>query len=95
MKNSDESIDVYNVILSIEAQQFFETSSASLQRRLDRCFDQLKLNPRFHPNIKSLRGNFAGRYRYRIGDYRVVYYVNDEERQVVVTAIAHRREVYE
>jgi mRNA interferase RelE/StbE len=33
-------------------------------------------------------------YRIRIGDYRVVYEINDAEQTVFVTIIAHRREVY-
>jgi mRNA interferase RelE/StbE len=38
----------------------------------------------------------AGRddYRVRVGDYRIVYAVNDAERLVLVARIAHRREVY-
>ena len=38
----------------------------------------------------------AGRddYRIRIGDYRVVYAVDDTKRLVIVARIAHRREVY-
>ncbi|WP_396772269.1 type II toxin-antitoxin system RelE/ParE family toxin, partial [Microcystis aeruginosa] len=29
------------------------------------------INPRNHPNIKSLKGELSGYYRYRVGDYRV------------------------
>ena len=38
----------------------------------------------------------AGRddYRIRVGDYRIVYALDDEERIVIVARIAHRREVY-
>jgi mRNA interferase RelE/StbE len=38
----------------------------------------------------------AGRddFRIRVGDYRVVYAVDDSERFVIVARIAHRREVY-
>jgi mRNA interferase RelE/StbE len=38
----------------------------------------------------------AGRddYRIRVGEYRIVYSVADEERVVIVARIAHRREVY-
>jgi mRNA interferase RelE/StbE len=38
----------------------------------------------------------AGRddFRIRVGDYRVVYSVDDAERLVIVARIAHRREVY-
>jgi mRNA-degrading endonuclease RelE of RelBE toxin-antitoxin system len=57
---------------------------------------QLKINPSYHPNIKILRGDLAGYYRYRVGDYRVVYYITEEpEPLVIVTVIAHRSEAYE
>ena len=38
----------------------------------------------------------AGRddYRIRIGEYRVVYAVDDAERVVIVARVGHRREVY-
>jgi len=38
----------------------------------------------------------AGRddYRIRVGDYRIVYTVDDDARLVIVGRIAHRREVY-
>jgi mRNA interferase RelE/StbE len=32
----------------------------------------LEQNPRQHPNIKALKGELAGRYRYRVGDYRAL-----------------------
>ena len=42
---------------------------------------------------ERLSGEFAGLFRLRVGDYRVVYAV-DDERLVLVARIAHRREVY-
>jgi len=33
-------------------------------------------------------------FRIRVGDYRIVYAVDDENRLVIVARIAHRREVY-
>jgi mRNA interferase RelE/StbE len=43
---------------------------------------------------KKLHG-YKDRWRIRIGDYRVVYAINDAGKTVDVTRIAHRREVYE
>ncbi|OCQ95946.1 plasmid stabilization protein [Oscillatoriales cyanobacterium USR001] len=93
-ENTNENLDGYSVVLSFDAQEFFEEGSAALQRKLDRCFEMLKTDPHSHPNIKQLKGDLAGYYRYRVGDYRVVYYIDEEQKQVVVTIIAHRREVY-
>lgn len=41
------------------------------------------------------KGEYSGLYRYRIGDYRVIYSVEDEIVQVFVVAIAHRSQAYE
>jgi len=86
---------MYEIVINREAQDFFEEASASLQKKLDRCFHTIKTYPRYHPNIKPLKGELAGYYRYRVGDYRVVYSINEEKQQIIVIVIAHRRQVYE
>jgi len=86
---------MYAVNLTAEARRFFENADASLQKKLDRCFDILKQTPQRHPNVKPLRGRLAGRLRFRVGDYRVVYFIDNEDRAVTVLTIAHRRDVYE
>ncbi|MBD2570675.1 type II toxin-antitoxin system mRNA interferase toxin, RelE/StbE family [Anabaena lutea] len=94
MTNLNENIN-YTVVISIDAVEFFESASGTLQKKLDRCFDRLKINPRNHPNIKSLKGELLGYYRYRVGDYRVVYEINDDLKLVTIIFIAHRSKVYE
>lgn len=86
---------MYNVVLSTKAEEIYATTDQALAKKVARCFEQLEQNPRFHPNVKPLKGDFAGYYRYRIGDYRVIYQVDDGKNQVMVTTIAHRREAYE
>ena len=49
-------------------------------------------NPRVHG--KALVGNHAGEWRYRIGDYRVICIIKDEELIVLAIEIGHRREIY-
>ncbi len=85
---------MYHVELSRDARRFFARADASLQRRLDRCFDRLKVESREAGNIKQLAGNLAGRYRYRVGDYRVIYRADDQKRAVLVLKIVHRSEAY-
>jgi len=94
LNNLKGNIDVYSVSLSDQAKAFFEDATAKLQRRLDRCFEQLKTNPNLHPNIKSLKGKLAGCNRYQIGNYRVVYMIDEQTEQVFVNTIAHRHKVY-
>ncbi|BAZ79403.1 hypothetical protein NIES73_06460 [Sphaerospermopsis kisseleviana NIES-73] len=94
LTNLNENIN-YTVVISIDAVEFFESASGTLQKKLDRCFDRLKINPGNHPNIKSLKGELSGYYRYRVGDYRVIYEINDDLKLVTIIFIAHRSKVYE
>lgn len=43
--------------------------------------------------VKSLKGHRPW-LRVRVGDYRIVYHVNDETRLITVAVVGHRREVY-
>ncbi len=49
-------------------------------------------NPRMHG--KALKENKAGEWRYRIGEYRVICQIKDQEVIVLVLEIGHRREIY-
>lgn len=44
---------------------------------------------------EPLEGHWKGKYKFRIGDYRVVYTVNRGERYLMIHLVRHRREVYE
>jgi len=56
--------------------------------------DKLKdcTDPRRHG--KGLSGNLSGRWRYRIGDYRVLAKIFDDKVLILVLDIGHRREIY-
>lgn len=43
---------------------------------------------------KALRGEQAGFWRYRVGDYRVICRIEDDASTVLVLAAGHRREIY-
>ncbi len=63
---------MYRVELSREAERFYERCDAATSKKLSRCFESLERDPRKSNNIKPLKGRFAGSYRYRVGDLRVV-----------------------
>ena len=43
---------------------------------------------------KALVENHKGKWRYRVGDYRILCEIKDEVITVVVIAIGHRRDIY-
>ena len=51
----------------------------------------LAFNPRPH-GYKKLKGEEA--YRIRIGDYRIIYEIEDEKIIVIVVSVGHRKDIY-
>lgn len=43
---------------------------------------------------KGLTANRSGQWRYRIGDYRLICYIDDGKLVILALTIGHRREVY-
>ena len=44
---------------------------------------------------KALKGNYAGAWRYRVGNYRIITEIQDEKVIIIVLNIGHRRDVYD
>jgi mRNA interferase RelE/StbE len=86
---------MYEVVLHPKAQAFYLRADKALAKKITRCLEQLEQNPRFHPNIKALKGSLSGYYRYRISDYRVIYSIDDQVMVVSVVEIVHRGEAYD
>lgn len=49
-------------------------------------------NPKLYG--KALQGNKKGLWRYRIGDYRMICIIKDNELIILAITIGHRREIY-
>ncbi|MBI4981888.1 MAG: type II toxin-antitoxin system RelE/ParE family toxin [Candidatus Omnitrophica bacterium] len=43
---------------------------------------------------KPLKGEFQGYWRYRWGDYRVIYKISEREILIIVLRISNRKDVY-
>ena len=56
-------------------------------KNIDGCRD-----PRAHG--KGLTANRSGKWRYRVGDYRVLCEIKDNELIVLAIEIGHRRDIY-
>lgn len=61
-------------------------------RRLLDAIDRLGEDPR--PNKSTRLKDFSGLWRWRVGDYRIVYAIRDTELIILVVEIGHRGEIY-
>ena len=82
----------YRVTLSATAERELDRLPAQVVARIIPRLEKLALTPRA-AGCKKLAGGDK-EWRIRVGDYRVVYEIDDEARSVDVTRIRHRREVY-
>ena len=86
---------MFEVVLAPSASEFYAAVDRPLALKLARCFRRLEAEPRQGNNVKRLKGEWSGYLRYRVGDWRVIYRVDDDADRVNVIVIAHHREVYE
>ena len=43
---------------------------------------------------KSLKGNLKDYWRYRIGNYRIIAEINDDEFKILIIEVGHRKDIY-
>ncbi len=83
----------YIVKVSRPAEKFLRAlTDKKLYRRLREALDALEKNPRPINSVK-LQGE-EELYRIRVGDYRIVYQIQDRQLIVLVVQVGHRREIY-
>ena len=82
----------YRVDMAPAAQRQLRKLDPQARRRVQGTIDLLAENPR--PPAAKLLMNSEGAWRVRIGDYRVVYDIEDSRLIILILSVAHRREVY-
>ena len=83
----------YVVLLGSQAEKELKSLPQEVLKRLDIKLQALSLNPRPRGAAK-LKGKTSEGWRLRIGDYRVLYQIDEEESAVRIYRIKHRREAY-
>ena len=84
----------YKLELSNQAERVIRRMAErepALYQRVAGALDDLQRDP--HQG-KPLKGALRGRYSYRVGSYRIVYLVRQQELLVLVIDIGHRRGIY-
>ncbi|MGD0092035.1 MAG: type II toxin-antitoxin system RelE/ParE family toxin [Planctomycetota bacterium] len=67
--------------------------SPDVARRILDDLEELKRDPR-PAGVRPLHGNRLPGFRLVVGDYRVLYTVDDQAEAITVYAVGHRSEVY-
>jgi mRNA interferase RelE/StbE len=81
----------YTVLLKVSAERELDLLPPPLHSRITERLAGLSEAPRPRGS-KKLHGVEA--YRIRVGDYRILYEVDDPRKRITVYSIGHRRDVY-
>ncbi len=81
----------YVISYTRDVEKSLKKLNKGLQKKIIRKVELLADNPR--PNgVKRLVGRHE--WRIRVGDYRVIYEINDKVVTILVVRVAHRKDVY-
>jgi len=64
-----------------------------MRERVIQAIRRLREDPRPR-GARKMMGEMRGAWRIRVGDYRIIYDVDDDQRLVVILMVMHRREAY-
>ena len=81
----------YTVKLKRSAEKELENIPTKTHNKIINLLLSLKENP-FPSNSKKLHGREG--WRIRVGDYRILYIINESEQNIEVISVGHRKEVY-
>ena len=82
----------YKITIKASAQKELEKIQKPFRIKIISAISELADNPR-PPGCKKLV-NFDNHYRIRVGEYRCIYKIIDNQLIVDVIKVAHRKDVY-
>lgn len=74
-----------------QIKKFDNYTKAMILHWIDKNLNKTE-NPFQHG--KELKGNYKGKWKYKVGDYRIISVIKDDELLILVVEVGHRREIY-
>ncbi|KKO18600.1 MAG: hypothetical protein BROFUL_02701 [Candidatus Brocadia fulgida] len=83
---------MYKLIMKKSARKELDNISNPFFLKIDEAILALKNNPHPYPQSKKLKGE--DKYRLRVGDFRVIYTVDEKQKIISIYRIRHRKDIY-
>lgn len=85
---------MWKIKFNPQAEKSLYRLERQAKQRLESFMDDLKIRDNPREIGKALSGDLKGLWRYRVGDYRVICQIIDNEVVILVVELGHRKEVY-
>ena len=83
---------MYTLLIKRSAERDLRRLPRTLFERISERILALREDPRPH-GVRKLVGALEG-WRIRVGDYRILYLIDDDAQTVTIVRVKHRRQVY-
>ncbi len=85
---------MHKIILHRNAVKFYRKADDGLKERVADAIDIIARNPRLGGHIKKLKGDLKHMHRFRMGDLRILYEIDDTQEIVWIKTIEWRGSAY-
>lgn len=85
---------MYKLIIKNSARKELDNISNPFFTKIDEAILSLKENPYPHPQSKRLKGEYEDKHRLRVGDFRIIYAVDEKLKTITIYRIRHRKDIY-
>lgn len=82
---------MYNVIISSKASSDIDKIPKDIHLSIVTAFRELREDPFLG---ESLKRELTGRFKMKVGVYRIIYLVNEKDKKVIILAVGHRSKIY-
>jgi len=82
----------YRLIITRQVEKQLDTLPRQVASRLEQHIEALDTDPRPF-GVKKLKG-YTDTYRVRVGNYRIIYSIDDRSQTVTLLTIDNRKDVY-
>jgi len=82
----------YSIVIKESALKQLEKVPKIFSKKIEKLIDSLSENPR-PVGVKKLKGT-KDLYRVRVGDYRIIYSIDEDVKIVDLRKIGHRKDIY-
>jgi mRNA interferase RelE/StbE len=84
---------MYKLIVDKQVEKFIAKVDTSTRKRLLKALVDLAENPYVDNHVKRLKGKHD-LFRKRVGDYRIIFKIVDDELIIMVLKIGNRGDIY-
>lgn len=83
----------YQVLFTAKAKRDIKKIDHSQLKRIDSVILNLEHVP-YPQGVKHLIASDLAQFRVRVGDYRVLYDVDEKNKKVIIFRVGHRKDIY-